>query len=135
MLQSPTSGTPGGVNPGGASAAPGGGHGLVSAGLGAGPILPPGHFGTSPPGATHLPPSSHEAAALYAAAATAAHHHHQQTHLPHHLHHGQVPPVEPPKPRFLFRMPRVVPNQKEKFESDDLMKRHSREGEVSRHLL
>ena len=27
-------------------------------------------------------------------------------------------------------MPRVVPNQKEKFESDDLMKRHSREGEV-----
>jgi hypothetical protein len=27
-------------------------------------------------------------------------------------------------------MPRVVPNQKEKFESDDLMKRHAREGEV-----
>ena len=27
--------------------------------------------------------------------------------------------------------PRVVPNQKEKFESDDLMKKHTREGEVS----
>ena len=26
---------------------------------------------------------------------------------------------------------RVVPNQKEKFESDDLMKKHTREGEVS----
>lgn len=29
-------------------------------------------------------------------------------------------------------MPRVVPNQKEKFETDEFMKRHSREGEVSR---
>ena len=38
--------------------------------------------------------------------------------------------MEPPRPRFLFKMPRVVPNQKEKYESDDLMKRHSREGEV-----
>ena len=28
-------------------------------------------------------------------------------------------------------MPRVVPNQKEKFESDEFLKRHSREGEVS----
>ena len=37
----------------------------------------------------------------------------------------------PPKPRLLFKMPRVVANQKEKFETDDLMKRHSREGEVS----
>ena len=26
---------------------------------------------------------------------------------------------------------RVVPNQKEKFESDDLMKKHTREGEAS----
>ena len=38
--------------------------------------------------------------------------------------------LEPPRPRFLFKMPRVVPNQKEKYETDDLMKRHSREGEV-----
>ena len=37
----------------------------------------------------------------------------------------------PPKPRLMFKMPRVVANQKEKFETDDLMKRHSREGEVS----
>ncbi|XP_040564423.1 protein big brother isoform X1 [Lepeophtheirus salmonis] len=37
---------------------------------------------------------------------------------------------EPPKPRFLFKMPRVVPNQKEKFESDDTMKKNSRESEV-----
>ena len=29
-------------------------------------------------------------------------------------------------------MPRVVPNQKEKFETDEFMKRHSREGEVSK---
>ena len=27
-------------------------------------------------------------------------------------------------------MPRVVPNQKDKFETDDFLKRHSREGEV-----
>eukprot|EP00095_Tigriopus_kingsejongensis_P010014 maker-scaffold1211_size55490-snap-gene-0.10 protein:Tk10014 transcript:maker-scaffold1211_size55490-snap-gene-0.10-mRNA-1 annotation:"protein big brother isoform x1" len=38
--------------------------------------------------------------------------------------------MEPPKPRFMFRVPRVVPNQKQKFESDDLLKRHSREAEV-----
>ena len=30
----------------------------------------------------------------------------------------------------MFKMPRVVANQKEKFETDDLMKRHAREGEV-----
>ena len=40
-------------------------------------------------------------------------------------------PEPPPKPRFLFKMPRVVPNQKEKFESDEFLKRHSREGEVN----
>ena len=53
------------------------------------------------------------------------HPHHNHLH-PHHPHLG----LEPPKPRFMFKMPRVVPNQKEKYESDDLMKRHSREGEV-----
>jgi hypothetical protein len=37
---------------------------------------------------------------------------------------------EPPKPRYIFKMPRVVPNQKEKFESDDLFKRLHRDGEV-----
>ena len=53
------------------------------------------------------------------------HPHHNHLH-PHHPHLA----LEPPKPRFLFKMPRVVPNQKEKYETDDLMKRHSREGEV-----
>lgn len=37
---------------------------------------------------------------------------------------------EQPKPRFLFKMPRVVPEQKAKFESDDLFRRLSRESEV-----
>lgn len=37
---------------------------------------------------------------------------------------------EQPKPRFIFKMPRVVPDQKGKFESDDLFKRLSRESEV-----
>ena len=63
---------------------------------------------------------------------------HAPPHPPFHHPHG-LPPhphfhphlgMEPPRPRFLFKMPRVVPNQKEKYESEDLMKRHSREGEV-----
>lgn len=37
---------------------------------------------------------------------------------------------EQPKPRFLFKMPRVVPEQKSKFESDELFRRLSRETEV-----
>ena len=36
-----------------------------------------------------------------------------------------------PKPRFYFKMPRVVPEQKSKFESDELFRRLSRESEVS----
>lgn len=38
---------------------------------------------------------------------------------------------EQPKPRFIFKMPRVVPDQKHKFENDDLFRRLSRESEVS----
>lgn len=38
---------------------------------------------------------------------------------------------EPPKPRYIFKMPKVVPDQKEKFESDDLFKKLSRDSEVS----
>ena len=38
---------------------------------------------------------------------------------------------EPPKHRFIFKMPRVVPDQKNKFESDELFRRLSRESEVS----
>ena len=37
--------------------------------------------------------------------------------------------------RFLFKMPRVVPNQKDKFETDEFLKRHSREAEVGFLLL
>ena len=33
--------------------------------------------------------------------------------------------------RFLFRIPRVVPNQKEKFESEEIFRRLARESEVS----
>lgn len=38
---------------------------------------------------------------------------------------------EPPKPRYIFQMPRVVPDQKEKFETDDIFKKVSRDCEVS----
>lgn len=38
---------------------------------------------------------------------------------------------EPPKPRYIFKMPRVVPDQKEKFESDDLFRKMNRDSEVS----
>ncbi|GAB0086603.1 Protein brother [Sergentomyia squamirostris] len=37
---------------------------------------------------------------------------------------------EQPKPRFIFKMPRVVPDQKSKFESDELFRRLSRESEI-----
>lgn len=37
---------------------------------------------------------------------------------------------EQPKPRFIFKMPRVVPDQKGKFENDELFRRLSRESEV-----
>lgn len=39
---------------------------------------------------------------------------------------------EQPKPKFIFKMPRVVPDQKHKFETDELFRRLSRESEVSR---
>lgn len=38
---------------------------------------------------------------------------------------------EPPKPRYIFKMPKVVPDQKDKFESDDLFKKLARDSEVS----
>lgn len=41
---------------------------------------------------------------------------------------------EQPKPRFIFKMPRVVPDQKAKFESDELFRRLSRESEVSNYI-
>lgn len=38
---------------------------------------------------------------------------------------------QPSKPRFVFKMPRVVPDQKNKFETDELFRRLSRESDVS----
>ncbi|KAH0554420.1 hypothetical protein KQX54_010521 [Cotesia glomerata] len=37
---------------------------------------------------------------------------------------------EQPRPKFVFKMPRVVPDQKAKFESDELFRRLSRECEI-----
>ena len=34
-------------------------------------------------------------------------------------------------PRLLFKLPRIVPDQREKFDSEDIFKKHSRESEVS----
>ncbi len=84
------------------------------------------------PGATHLGPP-HDPLFPHLPHHQMHHPHHPQMPPHHHpLSHPPFLPPEPPKPRFLFRMPRVVPNQKEKFDSDDLMKRHTREGEVSK---
>jgi len=41
-----------------------------------------------------------------------------------------MPMFEPPKPRFIFKMPRVVPDQKSKYDTDELFRRLSRESEV-----
>ncbi|XP_071440747.1 protein big brother-like [Hetaerina americana] len=62
-------------------------------------------------------------------------HHHPHHHHHHHHHPGLYDPTAalappPPKPRFVFKMPRVVPDQKAKFESDELFRRLSRESEV-----
>jgi hypothetical protein len=37
---------------------------------------------------------------------------------------------EQQRPRLVFKMPRVVPDQKSKFENDELFRRLSRESEV-----
>ena len=73
---------------------------------------PPQHPGPAPP--------SHHADMFHPPHTSHHHHNHQQQ---------QTEVVS--RPKFLFKMPRVVPNQKEKFETDEFMKRHSREGEVS----
>lgn len=39
-------------------------------------------------------------------------------------------PPQPPKPRLMFKMPRVVPDQKTKFETDEIFRRLARETEV-----
>lgn len=49
----------------------------------------------------------------------------------HHTSFDNIGLYEQPKPRFVFKMPKVVPDQKAKFESDELFRRLSRESEVS----
>lgn len=44
---------------------------------------------------------------------------------------GSLYEQQPLKPRFIFKMPRVVPDQKNKFETDELFRRLSRESDVS----
>jgi hypothetical protein len=38
---------------------------------------------------------------------------------------------EPPRPQYILKMPKVAPNQKDKFESDDIFKKINRDSEVS----
>ncbi|XP_023321116.1 core-binding factor subunit beta [Eurytemora carolleeae] len=61
-------------------------------------------------------------------------HHHAHT-LPYQTHshnhtHTQEQQEIPKYSRLLFKLPRVVPDQREKFETEDLFKKHTREGEV-----
>lgn len=94
------------------------------------PFGPPAHSHAHGHGGQHgagSQPAHHGPDMFHPAPGPAHHHAHAQQH-------SQQPEV-PQKPRFLFKMPRVVPNQKEKFETDEFMKRHSREGEVSVVLL
>lgn len=44
----------------------------------------------------------------------------------------ETPSVFDQLPRYLLKIPRVVKDQKHKFETEDLFKKLSREGEVSR---
>jgi len=52
---------------------------------------------------------------------------------PHHAYPGNNNPVEQEVPKYarlLFKLPRVVLSQKEKYEEDDVFKKHSRDSEV-----
>ena len=42
----------------------------------------------------------------------------------------ETPTIFEQLPRFIFQMPRVVPDQKTKFENDELFRKLSRESEV-----
>lgn len=136
MLQSPPSVVPGS----GPQTLLGGGSPSVPSPPGprGGSLLPPSFH----PHLGHVPPHPDLLTGGGVPPPGASHHPHFPPHGPPHPH--MFPPgaggppgghhpgmMEPPKPRFLFKVPRVVPNQKEKYESDDLLKRHSREGEVS----
>jgi len=62
-------------------------------------------------------------------------HGYESTTLAHHPTYNTGPnnqeQTETPKySRLLFKLPRIVPDQKEKFEGDDIFKKHSRDSEV-----
>ena len=57
----------------------------------------------------------------------AAHHHHGLHPPPS----SSVPPSQSVGPRIFFKIPRVVPKQRERFESEDIFKRSCRDQEVS----
>lgn len=59
----------------------------------------------------------------------AQHHQHPQQYHPTH-NHSQEQQEIPKYSRLLFKLPRVVPDQRSKFETEDLFKKHVREGEV-----
>lgn len=62
------------------------------------------------------------------------HHHHHAALYPHHAlphGHGGPDPAAMRPSRLFFKMPRVVPKQKERFEEEDIFKRNTREQEVS----
>ncbi|GAB6025322.1 hypothetical protein CHUAL_010735 [Chamberlinius hualienensis] len=101
--------------------------GSVVPGVGSGGIISSGmndhHHHHHHPHHHHLHPA---AVAAAAAAAAAAHHHQARINmLP-----FEALPIYEQKPRFIFKMPRVVPDQKAKFESDELFRRLSRESEI-----
>jgi len=56
----------------------------------------------------------------------APHHPHVHPYQTHQQEHQELPKYS----RLLFKLPRVVQDQREKFESEDLFKKHVREGEV-----
>jgi len=56
-------------------------------------------------------------------------HGYEPNHMGHHSAYTQQTEV-PKYTRLLFKLPRVVPDQKEKFEGEDIFKKHSRDGEV-----
>lgn len=57
------------------------------------------------------------------------HHHHHHYHHHHHHHHEPFDEGRPPT-RLFFKLPRVVPNQKDKFEADDIFRKHNKDMEV-----
>ena len=81
-----------------------------------------------------IPYTGYDYAAYNAAAAAAAAHYADPSAVAaaaaaHHA----LPPVAvaPQGPRILFKIPRVVPKQRERFEGEELFKRNARDQEVS----